>query len=170
MFRSVGEINQASADTVVGRLGITFLEASVHRITATMPAEGNKQPQGVVHGAAFVVLAESLGSLGAALYAGRGRLAVAVDVNATYHRAVRSGLVTGVATPLFLGRSLATYEVIVTDESWERVCSSRITCVIQGRGSPSNGGSADERDSNVPSLPVGRGELGIHPPVRRSGR
>jgi uncharacterized protein (TIGR00369 family) len=58
---------------------------------------------------------------------------VGVDINATHHRAVRSGLVTGVATPLYLGRSMATYEVVITDERDRRVCTCRITCALPPR-------------------------------------
>jgi len=78
------------------------------------------------------VLAESLGSLGAALHAGEGRMALGVDINATHHAAVRGGVVTGVATALSLGRTSATYEVVVRDESGRRVCTSRITCAVHG--------------------------------------
>jgi len=126
-------INEAGAQTLAGRLGITFVEASVDRLVATMPVAGNHQLYGMLHGGASVTLAESLGSIGAALHAGDGHIAVGVDINATHHRAVRSGLVTGVATPLALGRSTATYEVVITDETGQRVCTSRITCALRGR-------------------------------------
>jgi uncharacterized protein (TIGR00369 family) len=54
-----------------------------------------------------------------------------VDINATHHRAVRSGTITGVATPLRLGGSVATYEIVVTDEAGDRVCTARLTCVLR---------------------------------------
>ena len=65
-----------------------------------MPVEGNTQPYGLLHGGASVVLAETLGSIGSMLHAGAGRIAVGVDINATHHRAVTAGTVTGVATPI----------------------------------------------------------------------
>jgi 1,4-dihydroxy-2-naphthoyl-CoA hydrolase len=113
------------------KLGIEFKELTVDRLVATMPVEENTQPYGLLHGGASVALAETLGSIGAALHAGPDRFAVGVDINATHHRAVRSGIVTAVATPIHLGRGTATYEVIITDERDRRVCTSRITCLIR---------------------------------------
>src|SRR5206468_2268732 len=87
------------------KMGVKVLEASAERLVATMPVEGNTQPFGLLHGGASVVLAESLGSLGSAIHAHPDRLSVGVDINATHHRAATQGMVTGVATPLHLGRS-----------------------------------------------------------------
>ena len=81
-------------------MGIEITEASPDRVVGTMPVEGNTQPYGLLHGGASVVLAESLGSIGAALHAGRDRIAVGIEINATHHRSVTSGTVTGVATPV----------------------------------------------------------------------
>ena len=107
-----------------------MLEARVERIVATMPVEGNTQPYGLLHGGASVVLAESLGSLGSAIHAHPDRISVGVDINATHNRAATRGLVTGVATPLHLGRSMTSYEVVITDEQDRRVCTCRITCAL----------------------------------------
>jgi len=113
------------------KLGVTIVEASVDRIVATMPVEGNTQPYGLLHGGASVALAETLGSIGSTVHAQTmGKVAVGVDINATHHRAATSGLVTGVATPIHLGRSSAAYEVVISDEHGKRVCTSRITCSL----------------------------------------
>ena len=112
------------------KMGVTILEAAAERVVATMPVEGNTQPYGLLHGGASVVLAESLGSLGSAIHAHPDRISVGVDINATHHRAATGGLVTGVATPLHLGRSMASYEVVITDEQDRRVCTCRITCAL----------------------------------------
>ncbi|MEO5851227.1 MAG: hotdog fold thioesterase [Nocardioides sp.] len=112
------------------KMGIEVTEVSVERLVATMPVEGNTQPYGLLHGGASVVLAESLGSIGSALHAAPDRIAVGIDINATHHRAATSGLVTGVATPIHLGRTMASYEVVVTDDRGRRVCTSRITCAL----------------------------------------
>ncbi|MCO5302242.1 MAG: hotdog fold thioesterase [Phycicoccus sp.] len=115
------------------RMGIEVIEASAERLVATMPVEGNTQPYGLLHGGASVVLAETLGSVGAAIHAGEGKIVVGVDINATHHRAARTGLVTGVATPLSVGNTLSVWEIVVTDEDGKRVCTSRITCLIRER-------------------------------------
>ena len=98
-----------------------------------MPVEGNTQPFGLLHGGASCVLAETLGSIGATLHALRrgGGVAVGVDINATHHKGARTGTVTGVATPVYLGKTTATYEIVVTDEAGERVCTARLTCLLR---------------------------------------
>ncbi|WP_278256103.1 hotdog fold thioesterase [Nocardioides convexus] len=84
------------------------MEVDPERVVATMPVEGNTQPYGLLHGGASVVLAETLGSVAAALHAGPDRFAVGTDINATHHRSATSGVVTGVATPLHRGRTMAS--------------------------------------------------------------
>jgi 1,4-dihydroxy-2-naphthoyl-CoA hydrolase len=116
------------------RMGLEISEASPERVVGTMPVDGNTQPYGLLHGGASVVLAETLGSVGAALHGQTvdRPFAVGVDINATHHKAVRSGTVTGVATPVHRGRTAVTYEVVISDESGARVCTSRITCLLRG--------------------------------------
>ncbi|WUV29280.1 hotdog fold thioesterase [Kribbella sp. NBC_01484] len=117
--------------TLLQLMGIVVSEATPDRVMATMPVKGNTQPYGLLHGGASCVLAESLGSIGSALHAaGYGKVAVGVDINATHHRAVREGTVTGVATPIYLGRTTTSYEVVITDDRAKRVCTARITCQL----------------------------------------
>ena len=113
------------------KMGIEFLEFSLERCVATMPVEGNTQPVGLLHGGAYVVLAESLGSMAANLHAGTGRLAVGVDINATHTRSARAGFVTGVCTPIHLGRSMTVHDIAVTDEQGRRLSTIRITNLIK---------------------------------------
>jgi 1,4-dihydroxy-2-naphthoyl-CoA hydrolase len=112
------------------RMGIELQEISPERVVATMPVEGNTQPYGLLHGGASVVLAETLGSVGSGLHAYPDKFSVGVDINATHHRSATSGTVTGVATAIHLGRTSASYEVVITDERGKRVCTSRITCAL----------------------------------------
>jgi 1,4-dihydroxy-2-naphthoyl-CoA hydrolase len=127
----------AMADSMQGtlpeRMGISLLEVAPERVVGTMPVAGNTQPYGLLHGGASVVLAETLGSIGAALHAARlfNGIAVGIEVNATHHKAARAGIVTGVATPLRLGGMIASYEIAITDESGERVCTARLTCALR---------------------------------------
>lgn len=120
-----------AGDLVGKKLGLKILEASASRIVATMPVEGNTQPFGLLHGGASVALAESLGSYGAALHAGPGKAIVGLDINATHHRAGKAGLVTAVATAIAMGRTIVSYEVIISDEEGRRLCTARITCMIR---------------------------------------
>jgi 1,4-dihydroxy-2-naphthoyl-CoA hydrolase len=121
--------------SLASRMGIEIVEAAPERVVATMPVEGNLQPYGLLHGGASCVLAETVGSIGAAMHAARshGGYAVGVDINATHHRSARSGIVTGVATPLHLGKSIASYEVVITDAAGDRICTARLTCAIRSR-------------------------------------
>ncbi|WP_225831373.1 hotdog fold thioesterase [Streptomyces sp. NK08204] len=120
-----------SAGHLGTRMGVQILEASPERVVGTMPVEGNTQPYGLLHGGASAVLAETLGSIGSMLHGGSSKLAVGVDLNCTHHRGVRSGMVTGVATPVHRGRSTATYEIVISDEQGRRVCSARLTCLLR---------------------------------------
>ncbi|MER5211530.1 hotdog fold thioesterase [Streptomyces sp. NPDC002838] len=120
-----------SAGHLGTRMGVQIVQASAERVVGTMPVEGNTQPYGLLHGGASAVLAETLGSVGSMLHAGSSKIAVGVDLNCTHHRGVRSGLVTGVATPLHRGRSTATYEIVISDEEGRRVCTARLTCMLQ---------------------------------------
>ena len=121
------ERGQAELDK---KMGIEIIEAAPERLVATMPVEGNRQPVGLLHGGANVVLAESLGSIGTALHAGLDRKIVGIDINATHHKSARSGYVTAVATAISLGRTLCSYDIVITNEDGQRTCTARITCLI----------------------------------------
>ena len=112
------------------KMGIEILEATPQRLVARMPVEGNTQPMGLLHGGASVVLAESLGSVGTQLHAGADRRIVGVDINATHHKSATSGIVTGVATAVSLGKTMCCYDIVITNEAGERTCTARITCLI----------------------------------------
>lgn len=113
-------------------MGIEITEASAERVVGRMPVKGNTQPFGLLHGGASCVLAESLGSIGSTLHAQRfGRVAVGIEINATHHRSATEGHVTGVATPVHLGRTLATWDITITDERDRKVCTSRLTCMLR---------------------------------------
>jgi uncharacterized protein (TIGR00369 family) len=133
--------------TLAGRMGITIVSASASRVVATMPVEGNTQPQGLLHGGASCVLAETIGSLGAFLHAGAGRTVVGIEISATHHRGVRDGALTAVATLAHGGRTLATYDIVVTDAGGHRVCTSRLTCLIrdQAHGLDLNGANNPDK-------------------------
>jgi uncharacterized protein (TIGR00369 family) len=123
--------NLAHRQSLAHKMGITITEASAERVVGTMPVAGNTQPYGLLHGGASCVLAETLGSVGAALHAGLDRFTVGIEISASHHRAASSGLVTGVATRLHAGRTLATYDVTICDEQGKRVCTARLSCLFR---------------------------------------
>ena len=122
--RGLGALNK--------KMGIEIIEATAERVVGTMPVETNTQVFGILHGGANVVLAETLGSLGAWMHTGGLKRVVGVDINATHHKAAVTGLVTGVATPVSLGRTLACYDIVITNEAGQRTCTARITNLILG--------------------------------------
>lgn len=119
------------------RLGIEVSAASPDEVVGTMPVAGNEQPFGALHGGASAVLAESLASIGSALHAGPDAGVVGIEVNATHHRAVRSGRVTGRAVPLHRGRRVATWQVEIRDDEGRLSCTARVTCLITAGELPS---------------------------------
>ena len=120
-----------NAGPLAERMGINILEASPERVVGTMPVDGNTQPFGLLHGGASMVLAETLGSLGAHLAAGSGRTAVGIEINGSHHRGARAGVITGVATAISLGKTLAIYEIVLTDDEGKKICTSRLTCLLR---------------------------------------
>ncbi len=123
MAAGVGEL----AET----MGIEITEATAERMVGTMPVAGNRQPYGLLHGGASVVLAETLGSIAAALHAGPEKAPVGIEVSATHHRSATSGHVTGTATAISLGRTLASYEILIVDDEGRRTCTARLTCLLR---------------------------------------
>ena len=123
-------IRQRGSGALDKKMGIEIIEASPSRLVGTMPVDGNTQPIGLLHGGANVVLAESLGSIGTQLHAGANRRIVGVDINATHHKSATSGFVTAVATAVSLGKTLCSYEIVITNEAGQRTCTARITCLI----------------------------------------
>lgn len=112
-------------------MGITFVAAQPGLVVATMPVEGNRQPYGLLHGGASGVLAETVGSVAAAIHAGPDRIAVGLELSCTHHRAARDGAVTATATPLREGRTVASYDIRIVNDADEPVCTARLTCLIR---------------------------------------
>lgn len=126
-------VNRRGFGALGDKMGMAWVEFTRERAVATMPVEGNTQPVGLMHGGAYVVLGESLGSMHANLLAGPGRLAVGLDINATHTRSATEGLVTGTCTPIHVGRSITVHEIVVTDDQGRRLSTVRITNMIKDR-------------------------------------
>ena len=129
-FDYLSAIRARGSGELDSKMGIEITEASPQRLVGTMPVVGNRQPMGLLHGGANVVLAESLGSIGSLIHAGPGRKVVGIDINATHHKSATEGIVTGVATAITLGKTLCVWEIVITNEAGERTCTARITCLI----------------------------------------
>lgn len=124
-------IRAADSGHLGDRMGIEWLEVSAERTVARMPVAGNTQPYGLLHGGASAVLAESVGSVAAVLSAGSGRIGVGIELSISHHRSARDGYVTAVATPLSLGRTLATYNIAISNDQGEQTATARLTCLLR---------------------------------------
>jgi 1,4-dihydroxy-2-naphthoyl-CoA hydrolase len=131
VFRAILDTTRGGELAV--KMGIEFVELGASHSVARMPVEGNTQVVGLLHGGAHVVLGESLGSISAAIHAGAGRYAVGIEINASHSRSITSGWVTGTCTALSLGRTLATHEIVITDEAGNRLSTVRMTNFLRDR-------------------------------------
>ena len=128
---SVAELTAISANTAFDQLGMEFLEVGDDFIRARVPVDHRtKQPYGLLHGGASVVLAETLGSCGAAYACPEGHLAVGLDINANHIRGVTSGWVTGTARPVHIGRTTQVWQIDLHNDAGELSCVSRITMAV----------------------------------------
>lgn len=124
-------MQRMSLGPLADKMGIQLVELSAERAVATMPVEGNTQPIGLVHGGAYVVLGESLGSTSANVHAHPNGFAVGIEINATHHKSATKGVVTGTCTAIKLGKTLTSHEIKVTDEDGELLSTIRITNLIR---------------------------------------
>lgn len=113
------------------KLGLVLVDTDPQHLVATIPVAGNRQPYGLLHGGASAVLAETIGSFAAALHAGPDSIAMGIELNCTHHRSATKGLVTGTCTPLHVGRTVSSFEIVLTDEDGRRICTARLTCAIR---------------------------------------
>jgi len=132
---SIDALNALSRGNMLEHVGIVFTEAGEDWLSATMPVDGRtRQPYGLLHGGASVVLAETLGSSAGNLCVDpSSHMCVGVEINANHIRAVTSGLVTGTARALHVGRSLQVWEIGIVDAQGRRVCASRLTLAVVPR-------------------------------------
>ncbi|MDN4484512.1 PaaI family thioesterase [Demequina lignilytica] len=121
-------------DGLIQKMGIEVISVSADRAVGTMPVEGNTQPYGLLHGGASAVLAETLGSLAAmahALESDPDGIAVGVDLSISHLASARTGTVTATATALRRGRTMAVYQVEISDESGAMIAAARLSCAIR---------------------------------------
>jgi len=128
-FASMGKGNMGE------HIGLEFTEIGPDYIKATMPVDHRtKQPYGLLHGGASVALAETLGSVGAAMVVDHTEyICVGQEINANHLRSVRSGIVTGTAKPIHIGSSSQVWEIKIHDERDHLICISRLTVAVLKR-------------------------------------
>lgn len=117
------------AEQLNDRLGIELVTMTREEVVGRMPVAGNRQPYGLLHGGASAALAETLGSVLAALHVLPERSPVGLELSCTHHRAALDGWVTGTARPIHVGRSTSTSEIVIVDDRGRRTCTARLTCL-----------------------------------------
>lgn len=129
---SLEQINRSHDNTAVSQMGIEFIEVGDDSLTARMPVDARtRQPAGLLHGGATMLLAETLASCAAWQTIDRKTMiAVGVEINANHVRGVRAGWVTGRVTATHLGRSTQVWEVRVTDDAEHLVSIARATLSV----------------------------------------
>lgn len=136
---TVEELNRWCEGTIHDSLGIRFTELTDDSISATMPVDARtKQPVGLLHGGASVVLAESLGSVASHLASPEGSGPVGIEVNANHLKAVRNGTVTGTVRAVHLGGRLHVWGIEITDSAEQLICSARLTVFVQPPKAPTS--------------------------------
>lgn len=146
----VAMINNTRAGSVWELLDITLVTAEKNRVVATMPIDSRHRQQiGYLHGGISLVLAESIASLGSVLNIDAAKqVALGLEINANHLRPKREGRLTGVATPIAIGRSTHVWDIKITDENDKLICVSRCTVAIVNRPPDSDSPLA----KNIPNL------------------
>ena len=134
--RTVEELNENRKGTLIENLGILFTEIGADFVRGTMPVNARTvQPYGLLHGGASVALAETLGSMGAAMCVDAEEYqVVGQEINANHVRAARGGLVTGTARAVHLGGRTHVWTIDIVNDAQKLVCISRITMAVIKRG------------------------------------
>ena len=128
---SLAALQATGANTAVSHLGIEFTEVGDDYLVARVPVNRQTcQPYGLLHGGVSVVLAETLGSCGAAFSVPLGTRVVGLEVNANHLRGVQEGWVTATARPVHLGRTTQVWQIELRDEAGRLTCTSRITMAV----------------------------------------
>jgi len=131
---TLADLNAMSHGTAMEPLGIVFTEIGRDFLRGTMPVDARtRQPFGLLHGGASVLLAETLGSSAGNLCTPEGRLCVGIEINANHLRAVRDGVVTGTARPLHVGGRTQVWEIRIEDDQGRLACISRLTLAVVPR-------------------------------------
>jgi 1,4-dihydroxy-2-naphthoyl-CoA hydrolase len=129
---SLADFAVLSKQTMGELLDIRFTEVGADFLKATMPVDHRtQQPYGLLHGGASCVLAETLGSVASAKVIDPDKfICVGIEINANHVRSVRSGLVTGITTPIHIGASTHVWDIKIYDERDKLICVSRLTVAI----------------------------------------
>ncbi len=128
---SLERLNKISENTIISLLGIEYTQIGEDYLQATMPVDSRThQPHGLLHGGASVVLAETLGSVAGNLAVSADKVCVGLEVNANHLRSMKSGVVTGTASAIRIGRTVQVWQIEIHNEKEQLICTSRLTLAV----------------------------------------
>ncbi|MCP4321952.1 MAG: hotdog fold thioesterase [Alteromonadales bacterium] len=128
---SLERLNKISENTIISLLGIEYTQIGEDYLQATMPVDSRThQPHGLLHGGASVVLAETLGSVAGNLAVSAEKVCVGLEVNANHLRSMKSGVVTGTASAIRIGRTVQVWQIEIHNEKEQLICTSRLTLAV----------------------------------------
>ena len=124
-------LNTMGEGNMVGLLDIRFEHIGDDTLEASMPVDGRtKQPVGLLHGGASVVLAESMGSVAGYLCTQGEQKVVGLEVNANHVRSAREGRVKGICKAIHTGARHQVWQIDIFDEQQRLCCTSRLPPAI----------------------------------------
>ncbi len=127
----VEDINQFRDKTIVGHLDIKFMEKGDDFLTASMPVdERTRQPMGILHGGASVVLAETLGSTASFMTLEDGFHSVGLEIKANHLKSISQGRVIGKVKAIHLGKTTQVWDIDIKSEAGDKICISRLTMAV----------------------------------------
>ncbi|MCH5718441.1 hotdog fold thioesterase [Niabella hibiscisoli] len=128
----LARLNEITNDNMNTHLGIRFTAITENSLEATMPvSDKTRQPYGILHGGASVVLAETVGSYASSLVVDREKfMVVGMEINANHLRPVLSGYARAVCSPLHLGKSSHVWDIKLYNDSQQLICISRLTVAV----------------------------------------
>lgn len=127
----IEELNRLSKGSIVSNVGIEFLEKGLDFISAAMPVDNRtRQPLGILHGGASVVLAETLGSTASYMTLDDSCYSVGLEINANHLKSVTRGIVVGVVKPVHLGKTTQVWDITIKNKEEKLICISRLTMAI----------------------------------------
>lgn len=129
---ALSKLNATSRGTLIAHLGIEYTNLGPHMLCAKMPVdERTKQPMGILHGGASVVLAETVGSMAANLVVDQDKYyCVGLEINANHIKKATGGYVYGQATPLHIGKSTHVWQIHIRNDQDQLICISRLTVAV----------------------------------------
>jgi uncharacterized protein (TIGR00369 family) len=110
-------------------IGLTYLELGPDGGRAQLKIhDALLQPWGIVHGGVYCSIVESLASVSGHIWLSEngGGTVVGVNNNTDFLRAIGSGTVTAVSTPIHRGRRQQLWLITITDENDRTVARGQV--------------------------------------------